>query len=172
MQVQVHPIHQTWLTAVLPFVVVAAVVALRLRSMSKERPLKVSTLWVVPVVYLLLMAWTLFALPPAPAGWGMLVGGLAVGLAVGWHRGKLIRLHRSPDTGELRQKASPLALILLLALIVLKSGARAIFGESAATQAGSGAMLLTDAFIGFALGLLSATRLELYLRARRLLAEG
>ena len=31
-------------------------------------------------------------------------------------------------------------------------------------------MLLTDAFIGFALGLLSATRLELYLRARRLLS--
>jgi hypothetical protein len=30
-------------------------------------------------------------------------------------------------------------------------------------------MLLTDAFIGFALGLLSATRLELYLRGRRLL---
>jgi hypothetical protein len=31
-------------------------------------------------------------------------------------------------------------------------------------------MLLTDAFIGFALGLLSATRLELYLRAKQLLA--
>jgi hypothetical protein len=30
-------------------------------------------------------------------------------------------------------------------------------------------MLLTDAFIGFAMGLLSATRAELYLRGRRLL---
>jgi Protein of unknown function (DUF1453) len=164
--------HGNWLTAALPFVVIAVVVGLRLRSMSKERPLKISTLWVVPVLYLVLMAWTLFALPPAPVGWGLLLAGVAIGLAVGWHRGKLIRLHRNPDTGELRQKASPLAMILLLALIVLKSGARAIFGESAATQPGSGAMLLTDAFIGFALGLLSATRLELYLRARRLLAEG
>jgi hypothetical protein len=33
-------------------------------------------------------------------------------------------------------------------------------------------MLLTDAFIGFALGLLSATRMELYLRARSILGNG
>jgi hypothetical protein len=31
-------------------------------------------------------------------------------------------------------------------------------------------LLLTDAFLGFALGLLSATRAELYLRGRRLLS--
>ena len=34
------------------------------------------------------------------------------------------------------------------------------------------AILMTDAFLGFALGLLTATRVELYLRARRLLAAG
>jgi hypothetical protein len=61
-------------------------------------------------------------------------------------------------------------MLLLGALVVLKLGARAIFGDSAAVHPSSGAMLLTDAFIGFALGLLSATRLELYLRARRILA--
>jgi hypothetical protein len=54
----------------------------------------------------------------------------------------------------------------------LKLGARAIFGETAAGHPASGAMLLTDAFIGFALGLLSATRRELYLRAKRILAAG
>ena len=61
-------------------------------------------------------------------------------------------------------------MLLLAALVVLKLGARAIFGETAAGHPGSGALLLTDAFIGFALGLLSATRLELYLRAQRVLA--
>ncbi|MEA3068429.1 MAG: hypothetical protein QOK41_1836, partial [Sphingomonadales bacterium] len=88
-----------------------------------------------------------------------------------WHRGKLIRIAHDPKTGELSQRASPLAMLLLAALVVLKLGARAIFGDTAATQPGSSAMLLTDAFLGFALGLLSATRLELYLRARRLLAS-
>lgn len=164
--------HGNWLTAALPFVIIAAVIAFRLRTMSRERPLKLGTLWIAPVVYLLLMAWILFALPPTELGWGLLALGLVVGGVLGWHRGKLIRIDRNPETGELRQKASPLAMILLLALIVLKLGARAIFGESAAGHPASGAMLLTDGFIGFALGLLSATRLELYLRAQRLLAAG
>jgi hypothetical protein len=162
--------HGNWLTAALPFVIIAVVVGLRLRSMSRERPLKVGTLWVVPLVYLLLVGWILFALPPTTLGWALLALGLVVGAGLGWHRGKLIRIDRNPETGELRQKASPLAMILLLALIVLKLGARAIFGETAAGHPASGAMLLTDAFIGFALGLLSATRLEVYLRAQRLLA--
>lgn len=166
--------HQggNWLTAILPFVVIAVVIGLRLRSMSQERPLKLGTLWIVPVVYLLLVGSMIFSLPPTPAGWALLAAGIVAGLALGWQRGKLIRIERSPQTGELRQKASPLAMLLLLALIVLKLGARTVFGDAAATQPGSSAMLLTDTFIGFALGLLSATRLELYLRARRILTNG
>jgi hypothetical protein len=152
----------------LPFVIIAVVVALRFRSMSKERPLKLGTLWVVPVIYLLLVGSMVFTLKPPPMGWGLMLVGLGIGAALGWHRGKLIRIQRNPDNDELTQKASPLAMLLLLALVVLKLGARSIFGDMAATQPGSSAMLLTDAFLGFALGLLSATRLELYLRARRL----
>jgi hypothetical protein len=93
---------------------------------------------------------------------------VAVGLALGWQRGKLIRIERDPQSGALRQRASPLAMLLLGGLIVLKLGARAIFGDTAAAHPDSGAMMLTDAFIGFALGLLSATRAELYVRGRRL----
>lgn len=155
-----------------PFLVVAVVILLRLRSMSKERPLKPGTLWIVPVLYLLIAGSMLFALTPPPLGWGLLLAGLCAGVAAGWHRGKLIRIDRNHETGELRQKASPLAMVLLLALVGIKLGARAIFGESAAGQPGSSAMLLTDTFIGFALGLLSATRLELYLRARRISQNG
>ena len=164
--------HQggNWAATLLPFVVIAVVLALRFRSMSKERPLKLQSLWVVPVVYAFIVGAMLFALPPPAMGWGLVVLGLALGLVVGWHRGKLIRIERNAQTGELRQRASPLALLLLGALVLVKLGARQLFGESAATQPGSGAMLLTDAFLGFALGLLSATRAELYLRGRRLLA--
>jgi len=164
--------HQggNWLTALLPFVVIAIVLTLRVRSMSRERPLKLGSLWIVPAVYVLLVASMLYSLAPPLLGWGLLLAGLGIGIGVGWHRGKLIRITRNPDNGELRQKASPLAMILLLALIGLKLGARAIFGETAAGHPASSAMLLTDAFLGFALGLLSATRLELYLRGRRLLA--
>ena len=157
-----------WLTALLPFVIIAVVVGLRLRSMSRQRPLNVGTLWIVPVVYLVLVGSMIVTLPPSAGGWSLIVAGVAVGAVVGWHRGKLIRIERN-NNGKLMQKASPLAMLLLLALIVLKLGARAIFGDTAAGHPGSAAMLLTDAFLGFALGLLSATRLELYLRARRIL---
>jgi hypothetical protein len=157
-----------WLTALLPFVIIAVVVGLRLRSMSRQRPLNVGTLWIVPVVYLVLVGSMIVTLPPSAGGWSLIVAGVAVGAVVGWHRGKLIRIERNSN-GKLMQKASPLAMLLLLALIVLKLGARAIFGDTAAGHPGSAAMLLTDAFLGFALGLLSATRLELYLRARRIL---
>jgi hypothetical protein len=155
----------------LPFVIIAVVLALRFRSMSRERPLNVATLWIVPVVYVVLIGSMLFALPPAPVGWGLAVLGVVAGAVLGWHRGKLIRIERNAETGRLMQRASPLAMLLLLAIVVLKLGARAIFGDTAAAHPGSGAMLLTDAFIGFALGLLSATRLELYLRARRILSS-
>ena len=161
-----------WLTALLPFVIIAAVVALRFRSMNRERPLNVGTLWIVPIVYLGLIGSMLFALPPTAGGWSLLLAGVAAGVVLGWHRGKLIRIERNPQTGQLMQRASPLAMLLLVALIVVKLGARTFFGDAQAAQPGSGAMLMTDAFIGFALGLLSATRLELYLRARRILLNG
>ena len=154
----------------LPFVIIAVVLALRFRSMSKERPLKLSTLWLIPVIYLFIAGSMMFELPPPPLGWALAVAGLGVGLVIGWYRGKTIHIERNAETGALRQRASPLAMVLLATLVVLKLGARAIFGDAAATQPGSGALLLTDAFLGFALGLLSATRLELYLRGRRLLS--
>jgi len=146
------------------------VLALRFRSMSKERPLKPNTLWVVPLIYLLLIGSMLYSVTPTPAGWGLLFMGVGIGIGIGWHRGKLIHISRNPESGEFSQRASPLAMLLLVVLVILKLGAREIFGDSAAGHPGSGAMLLTDAFLGFALGLLSATRLELFLRARRILA--
>jgi hypothetical protein len=161
---------QNWVTTLIPFVVIAVVLALRFRSMSKERPLNLSTLWLIPVVYLLLAGSMLVTLPPPPLGWALAFAGLAVGAVAGWYRGKTIRIERGPGSNELRQKASPLAMVLIAALVVLKIGARSIFGETAVTQPGSSALLLTDAFLGFALGLLSATRLELYLRGKRLLS--
>ena len=163
--------HGNIVGAVLPFLVVGLVLALRLRSMNRERPLKPGSLWIAPAIYLLIAASTLFAMKPPLAGWALMFSGVVVGIGVGWHRGKLIRITRDPDTGELTQRASPLALLLLAALIVLKLGARSIFGSAAAGASQSSPMLLSDAFIGFAFGLLSATRLEIYLRAQRLLGQ-
>lgn len=159
-----------WLATLLPFAIIAIVVALRLRTMRSERKLNLKAMWAVPIVYLILIAFMFTALPPTIFGWELILAGLALGLLVGWYRGRTIQIRRDPETGELRQKASPLAILLLVAIIILKVGARQVFGETAAANASSPAMLMTDAFIGFAFGLLFATRLEMNARARRLLA--
>ena len=159
-----------WLATLLPFAIILVVVAIRLRTMRRERKLNLKAIWAVPIVYLILIAFVLRALPPTILGWELILAGLAAGLLVGWYRGRMIDIRHDPISGELRQKASPLAVLLLLAIIVLKVGARQVFGEAAASNASSPAMLMTDTFIGFALGLLSATRIEIYSRARRLLA--
>jgi hypothetical protein len=158
------------MATLIPFAIIAVVVLLRIRTMNRERKLNLKTMWAVPIVYVILIAFMLTALPPPIVGWELLLAGLLVGLLAGWYRGRLIHIRRDPESGELRQKASPLAMLLLLAIIILKVGAREVFGESAASNPASPAMLLTDAFIGFALGLLSATRIEMYTRARRLLS--
>ncbi len=93
-----------------------------------------------------------------------------MGAVAGWYRGKMIAISRDPETGSLTQKASPLALLLIAAVVIVKMGAKQYFGPGAATQPGGAAMLLTDAFLGFGIGLLTATRAEMYLRVRRILA--
>ena len=159
-----------WMATLLPFAVIAVVLVLRIRTMRRERTLNLKSMWAVPIVYVILTGFIFFALPPPITGWELVLGGLLVGLLAGWYRGRLIRIHRDPDSGELRQKASPLAMLLLLAIIILKAGARQVFGENAAMDPNSTASLMTDAFIGFALGLLTATRIEMYSRAKRILA--
>jgi len=167
MQVQGQPPHQSWISIAVTVAVVGIVLALRMRRMGQIRPLKLETLWVVPAIYLAMTALMFWSLPPK--GWVAIasVAGLAIGAAVGWQRGKMMHIHVDPETHALNQKASPAAIIFLVALIVVRSGAKAVLGETGNVSPA----MLTDPLIAFALGMFSLTRLEMYLRAKRLLEE-
>jgi len=167
MQVQAHPVHQSWITYAITIGIVVVVMALRMRGMSKLRPLKLGNLWIVPALYLVVAALMFVQLPPT--GWVAIasVVGLAVGAAVGWQRGKMMQIHVDPKTHALNQKASPAAMFFLIALIVIRSGARSVLGQTG----GVSPAMLTDPLIAFALGMFTLTRLEMYLRAKRLLEE-
>jgi membrane protein CcdC involved in cytochrome C biogenesis len=104
-----------------------------------------------------------------PVGWVAIASavGLAIGAAVGWQRGKMMHIHVDPDTHALNQKASPAAMFFLIALIAVRSAARGILGQ----DSGVSPAMLTDPLIAFAFGMFTLTRLEMYLRARRLLEE-
>lgn len=159
-----------------PVLIVAAVLALRLRAMGKTRALRIDRLWIVPALYALMAAALFTALPPHGIGWLYCALALLAGLAIGWQRGRLMHIAVDPASGALVQKMSPAALLLIVGLVGLRFGLRAIIGGptaggGGASGAGMQAMLLADVLIAMALGFLSAQRLEMYLRAKRLLAE-
>ena len=164
---QTQPIHQTWTSYAITIGIIVIVMALRLRRAGQMRPLKLGGLWVVPALYLAVAAIMFAQLPPK--GWVAIasVAGLAIGAAVGWQRGKMMHIHVDTETHALNQKASPAAMFFLIALIVVRMGARGILGE----QGGVSPAMLTDPLIAFALGMFTLQRVEMYLRAKRLLEE-
>jgi membrane protein CcdC involved in cytochrome C biogenesis len=164
---QTQQVHQSWISYAVTIGVVVIVLGLRMRRMGQMRPLKLETLWVVPAIYFavaLLMFWQL-----PPTGWVGIasLAGLAIGAGVGWQRGKMMHIHVDPETHSLNQKASPAAMFFLIVLILVRMAARSIF----VTEGGISPAMLTDPLIAFALGMFSLTRLEMFLRARRLLEK-
>jgi len=164
---QVHPVHQTWASYAITIGIIVVVMAMRLRRAGQMRPLKLGSLWVVPVLYLAVAAIMFAQLPPT--GWVAIASGAAllVGAAVGWQRGKMMYIHVDPETHALNQKASPAAMLFLVALIVVRMLARGIIGAEGAVSPA----MLTDPLIAFALGMFTLQRVEMYVRARRLLEE-
>jgi hypothetical protein len=167
MQVQAHPVHQTWIGYAITIAIIVVIMALRMRGMSRMRPLKLGSLWIVPAIYLVVAALMFVQLPPTGSVAIASVVGLVIGAGVGWQRGKMMQIHVDPETHALNQKASPAAMIFLILLILVRSGARAVLGNTG----GMSPAMLTDPLIAFALGMFTLTRLEMYLRAKRLLEE-
>jgi membrane protein CcdC involved in cytochrome C biogenesis len=166
MQVEVHPAQQTWVSYAITIGVLVLIVALRMRRMGKMRPLKLEGLWVVPAIYFLVAALMFWQLPPT--GWVAIASavGLVIGAAVGWQRGKMMHIHVDPETHALNQRASPAAMIFLIVLIVVRMLGRGFLNSEGVSPA-----MLTDPLIAFALGMFTLTRVEMYLRAKRLLEE-
>jgi membrane protein CcdC involved in cytochrome C biogenesis len=167
MGVQAQPVQPSWITYAITIGIVVVVLALRMRRMGQMRPLKLETLWVVPVLYLVVAALMFWQLPPTGLGAIACGAALLIGAAVGWQRGKMMHIHVDPQTHALNQKASPAAMLFLIALIVVRSGARTMLGQAG----GVSPAMLTDPLIAFALGMFTVTRVEMYLRGKRLLEE-
>jgi hypothetical protein len=161
---------KSMLQTLLPVVVMVLVVGLRLRSMSKPQPLRSARMWIAPAVLVLVGILMLVAKPLSPAGWAVSIAALGIGGALGWQRGKMIRIWWDDARGGPMQQASPAAMVFLLVVIAARYLVRAYFGVSAG---GSGtidptALMATDALLTFAIGLVVATRAELFLRMRSL----
>jgi membrane protein CcdC involved in cytochrome C biogenesis len=163
---QAHPIGPAWPQYVVPVAVAVLVLLLRMRRMSRARPLRLERLWIVPALYLLIVAASFAAVPPTVLGWVWAAAGLVIGAGLGWQRGKTMRIEVDPATHQLNQRASPAGFVFLALLILIRQGARLEGGAMHLDVAA-----LTNALLALALGMFTAMRVEMYLRAKRLLAN-
>lgn len=159
-----------WIGFAISGLVIVVVMALRLRNMKRTRPLRIETLWIVPALYGALAVTMFSHYPPTRAGWLFSAVALLIGGALGWQRGKMMRITVDPVTHRLNQQTSPAAMLFIVVLIGVRIAARDLLAGSGAYSLHLGTMLITDVLIALALGLFATTRLEMYLRAKRMLA--
>jgi membrane protein CcdC involved in cytochrome C biogenesis len=130
-------------------------------------------MWVMPLLILLGIGAGLYFTPHepfGPAAWAAFVAALAIGALAGWWRGKTITIQKVAD-GTLMAQASPFGLILIVGLLLGRTAIRSVM-ESQAAYWHVDAAVITDAFMLFAVGLVVAQRLEVFIRARAILAGG
>ena len=151
----------------IPLIAVAMIV---LRN-ARERRLKVERLWISPAVFLLLTATTFASqTPPGPGQLVIDVLALGLGALAGWWRGRLTRVTVDPATHDLTSKASPVGMLLILGVFAVRYALRS-FGAQTAGMLHVSALAITDALMLLAVGIVCAQRLEIALRATRLLNE-
>lgn len=154
-----------------PLSTIAVILLIRARRIGRERPLRIRFMWIVPALVILVVGILFFSMPPPPIGWAALVVGLAAGAALGWRRGQMMALRVDCETGTLWQTQSVASFMVVLAIIGLRLLVKDVFGgDPTQPHFVPWAVAVTDLLMGVALGVIVFTRVEMYLRARQLLA--
>ena len=154
---------------VVPLAIIVPILILR---NSRPRPLRIERLWIRPAVFIAMMALALTASAPPidVANIALLVVALAIGGGLGWMRGKSMHIHVHPETHELSARASPLGLVFIFGLLIVRFALRGAALEGGAIVHRA-IIAIADAFVLLAVGMMVVQGLEMWLRARRLLAE-
>lgn len=166
------------LQLILPLAVIAVVFLLRARRVGKPQPLKLGLFWIRPALLVLACAAVLF-LPSRPGtapiqllplDWAVLGVGALLGAVGGWQLGRTMAIEVHPENGTLMVTSSPIGLLVLIALFALRTLARDEIGVIAAGWPVKPAVIV-DALIVFTATLFTVRSLEMYLRAKRVMAE-
>jgi hypothetical protein len=161
-----------WPRGIGPLIAVAVGAGIILLRNRQARKLRIELLWIRPVLFAALIALNLFIAPPPITV--LVIAALAiacaVGAAIGWQRGKFMRIDVDPATHAMTSQASPWGIVFILGLI----GVRMFISQTAVAQhatLGLSTGAVTDILLVFAGAMFVAQSLEMWLRAKRLLAE-
>ena len=158
---------QGWISYAITAVIIGIVFAVRWRRMSVVKPLKLERLWIFPASYAAVALYMVVMYPPQGLAWLFCALALIMGAALGWQRGKMMRITIDPDSHALNTTSSPAAVLFLVAIVAIRTGARAMIGDGHALHLN--AFAITDMLVALALGLFTTQRIEMYLRAKRML---
>lgn len=162
-----NPAQPAW-ASFLPFVIIGVVLLIRLRRVGKPRPLRLNLLWILPAIYGLFAAVLLFELPPRGLQWVGCLLALALGCAAGWARGRTMKIAVDPASGGVMVTPSLASLGFLVVLILVRQAFRSEFaGDPHAAK--ETALFVVELLVSFVVGMLALMRVEMALRARKLL---
>lgn len=146
------------------------VFGLRAMRSRNARVLNLQYLWVIPLIIVAAAGWSIAkdGMPGTTKMAEMAVG-LVLGGIGGWWRGKGTRITYDAASGHLMAQQSILALLILFVII----GARAFIQMGVQTDPGMAQYKwLADGLLLFGVGFFGISRVEMFLRGRKVLAEG
>jgi hypothetical protein len=161
----------------LPILIIVPVLFLRLRRMSRPQPLKLGRLWIRPVLLVVVAAMVLLLPQPGQhvaaelttREWTGLALAACLGGVGGWYWGRTMAIEVHPENGTLMTRGNSAAILVLMLLILVKIGLRPLLAAEGNTMH-LDVLMITDASIVFSVALFSVRSLEMYLRARRVMA--
>ena len=156
-------------------VIILALLTFRIMRARKPRPLKVNLLWVAPaiiaVVFGAMAALMLYAgRPIGTTAMAAMAASLVGGAAIGWWRGKFTHIAVDAESGSVTAQATSMGFVVLIALMVVRFSLRFLFLKDVPPQAPL-SMQVNAGFMLFAIGLLCVASLEMWTRAKKLLAQ-
>jgi Protein of unknown function (DUF1453) len=156
---------------VLPLLIAIPIILLRARQMMRPRRFRPMLLWVGPVLALA-GAGALMAVRPVPSA-GHIVGmtfAFLLGCPLGLARARLVKVAFDPQTDMMTQAGTPFGILLLVGLLLLRSGLRLVAVEY--PELGIDLDSTTDLLVFFAFGLLASYALALGVAVVRLRRAG
>ena len=160
----------------LPVLIVLPILYFRMRRMAKAQPLKLGRLWIRPA--LIVAATVLVLVLPQPGqhvvrhlavqDWLWLGLAAGAGGVAGWHWGRTMAIEVHPEDGTLMVSGGQAAMLVLIVLILFRTGLRAgVTAEAASWHLD--ALLISDALIVFSAALFTLRSAEMYIRAKRVM---
>lgn len=159
-------------TYLVAFTVMALFMGLRIWRGSRARKLKVERMWIRPAIIGVFLSLSIYGQPPpmTPEVLAGLAVAIIAGLAMGWFRGRMVKVSIDPATHDLTSKASPWGMLIFLGLMIVRMGARFVLREEH-DVAGIPVAAIIDGLTLFYAGNVVGAQVEVWMRAKKLLAD-